>query len=95
MNDHPDPTAGAEPDTAAESLPDAFARLGLQQGPTLDELRQLTPEQRAEAFAASSVRTQAQFDELPAWFRERLRSRAEARIGRRGTADEGRITHAS
>jgi hypothetical protein len=66
-----------------ESLADAFRRIGLRPGPTLEELEQMTPEQRTRAFEASSITTQEQFDQLPQWFRDRLRRRGEDLVARR------------
>ena len=65
-----------------QSLADAFARLGGKPLPSIDELKLMTEEGRHEAVAASSLSAD-QMAQLPAWYRERLRRRAQATIARR------------
>lgn len=67
---------------AQESLAEAFARLGIKPMPSVDELKLMTEEERHAAVAASSV-SAAQYEQLPEWYRDELRCRAEATIARR------------
>ena len=67
---------------AEESLGEAFDRLGVRPLPSVEELKGMTPEQRQAAFAASSVSAE-QYEQLPAWYRNKLRRHAEETIARR------------
>ena len=79
-----------------ESLADAFRRIGLRPAPTLEELERMTPEERTRAFKASSITTQEQFDQLPQWFRDRVRHRGEELVARREAEQTARVRpHAS
>jgi hypothetical protein len=79
---------------AHESLADAFARLGVQPMPSIDELKLMTDAERRAALAASSVSGE-QFDQLPEWYRDKLRRQAEETIARRDAeqaATRGRVS---
>ena len=76
-----------------ESLADAFTRLGVKPMPSIDELKLTTEEERHEAVAASSLSAD-QMAQLPAWYRARLRRRAQATIARRAARDERHIADA-
>ena len=65
-----------------QSLADAFARLGVKPMPSIAELKAMTEVERHDAVAASSLSAD-QVAQLPAWYRERLRRRAQATIARR------------
>jgi Fe-S cluster assembly scaffold protein SufB len=67
---------------AHESLADAFDRLGIRPMPSIEDLKAMTEDERRAAVAASSV-SAAQFDQLPEWYREKLRRNAEETIARR------------
>lgn len=67
---------------AEESLAEAFDRLGIGPLPSVDELRVMSEGERRAALAASSVSAE-QYEQLPAWYRERLRRRAEETLARR------------
>ena len=67
---------------AEESLAEAFDRLGIGPLPSVDELRAMSEAERRAALAASSVSAE-QYEQLPAWYRERLRRRAEETLARR------------
>lgn len=67
---------------AEESLAEAFARLGIRPLPSVEELKGMSPEERKAAFAASSVSAD-QYEQLPDWYRDKLRRRAEESIARR------------
>jgi hypothetical protein len=67
---------------AEESLTEAFDRLGIGPLPSVDELRAMSEDERRAALAASSVSAE-QYEQLPVWYREKLRRRAEEAIARR------------
>jgi hypothetical protein len=69
-------------DMAHEPLADAFDRLGIKPMPSIDELKLMTDGERQAALAASSVSGE-QFDQLPEWYRDKLRRQAEKTIARR------------
>jgi len=74
---------------AEESLAQAFARLGVRPLPSVEELQAMSEMERAAALAASSVSAD-QYEQLPAWYREKLRRRAEDTIARRDAEQAGR-----
>jgi hypothetical protein len=67
---------------AQESLADALDRLGIKPMPTVEELKLMTEEERQRAVAASSLSAE-QVEQLPEWYRDKLRRRAEETIARR------------
>ena len=67
---------------AEESLAEAFERLGVRPLPSLEELQGMSEDERSAALAASTV-SGDQYEQLPAWYREKLRRRAEDTIDRR------------
>lgn len=71
------------PGMAEESLVEAFDRLGIGPLPSVDEMRAMGEDERRAALAESSVSGE-QFEQLPGWYREKLRRRAEEGIARRG-----------
>lgn len=70
------------PGMAEESLVEAFDRLGIGPLPSVDELRAMGEDERRAALAASSVSGE-QYEQLPGWYRDKLRRRAEESIARR------------
>lgn len=75
---------------AQESLADALDRLGIKPMPTVDELKLMTEEERQAAVATSSLSAE-QVEQLPEWYRDKLRRRAEETIARREA--EQSVTH--
>ena len=67
---------------AEESLADAFVRLGVRSLPSVEELKGMTEDQRRAAFSASTVSAE-QYEQLPDWYRDKLRRHAEETIARR------------
>ena len=67
---------------AEESLVEAFERLGVRSLPPIEDLEGMTEADRREALAASTV-TSEQFEQLPAWYRDKLRRRGEETLARR------------
>jgi hypothetical protein len=67
---------------AEESLAEAFDRLGIRPLPSVEELKAMTEEERQAAFAASRVSAE-QYEQLPAWYRDKMRRQAEETIARR------------
>lgn len=65
-----------------ESLAEAFVRLGLRPLPPVEELAAMSDEERRAAIVASSVSAE-QYEQLPDWYREKMRQRPEATIARR------------
>ncbi|MGZ4602867.1 MAG: hypothetical protein ACXV0U_04620 [Kineosporiaceae bacterium] len=66
---------------AREPLADAFDGLGIDPLPSVEDLKTMTEAQRLAALAASSV-TAEQYEQLPAWYRDKLRRHAEETIAR-------------
>ncbi len=71
-----------------ESLAEAFDRLGIQRLPSIEDLKAMTDAERRAALAASSVSAE-QYEQLPAWYRDKLRRHAEAVIARRDAEQAG------
>ena len=67
---------------AEESLAEAFDRLGVRPMPSVEELQGMSETERRAALAVSTVSAE-QYEQLPAWYREKLRRRAEETIARR------------
>ena len=67
---------------AGEPIADAFDRLGIQSLPSVEDLKTMTEAQRRAALAASSLSAE-QYEQLPAWYRDKLRRHAEETIARR------------
>ena len=67
---------------AEESLAEAFDRLGIRPLPSVEDLKAMTEDERRAALITSSVSAE-QYEQLPAWYREKLRRRAEDTIARR------------
>jgi hypothetical protein len=66
---------------AEESLAEAWERLGIRPLPSVDELKGMREEERQAEFAASYVSAE-QYEQLPAWYRDKLRRKAEETIAR-------------
>jgi hypothetical protein len=50
--------------------------------PTIEDLKHMSEEERREAVAASMVSAE-QYEQLPQWYRDKVRRRAEETIARR------------
>jgi hypothetical protein len=75
---------------AEESLAEAFDRLGIRPLPAVEELQAMSEGERLSVLAASNVSAD-QYEQLPSWYRDKLRHRAEDTIARRH--DEQAATH--
>jgi low affinity Fe/Cu permease len=62
--------------------------------PTIDELKLMTEEERHAAIAASSL-TAEQYEQLPQWYRDKARRRAEETIARREAEQAEPARHVS
>jgi hypothetical protein len=67
---------------AEESLAEAFERIGIRPLPSVEALKAMTEAERRAALTASHVSAE-QYEQLPAWYRDKLRRRAEDTIARR------------
>lgn len=65
-----------------ESLAEAFERLEVRPLPSVEDLQAMTEDERRAAHAASMVSSE-QYEQLPAWYREKLQHRAAETIARR------------
>jgi hypothetical protein len=73
--------AKAEAAGPQETLGEAFVRVGALPLPEVERLREMTPAQRNEAVRAATL-TAEQYEQLPAWYRDKARARAEATVAR-------------
>ncbi len=67
---------------AEESLAEVFERIGIRPLPPVEALKAMTEAERRAALTASHVSAE-QYEQLPAWYRDQLRRRAEDTIARR------------
>jgi hypothetical protein len=73
--------AKAEAAGPQETLGEAFVRVGASPLPGVERLREMSPAQRNEAVRAATL-TAEQYEQLPAWYRDKARARAEATVAR-------------
>lgn len=67
---------------ADETLAGAFDRLGIRPLPSVEDLKAMTESERRAAVATSSTSAE-QYEQLPAWYRDKLRRHAETTVARR------------
>ena len=66
---------------AEESLAQAFERIGIRPLPPVEALKAMTEDERLAALTGSHV-SAGQYEQLPAWYRDKLRRRAEDTMAR-------------